>query len=80
MFGRLTLAYTRRYIYSELPPKENEPPYRQRIPYRVLASDASSVTISTADTTMKIHFIGPNRYWIPLGTKGVREYFDRIDR
>jgi hypothetical protein len=86
MFGRLTLNYTRRYIYSELPPKETEPPFRQRIPYRVLASDADSVTIATNDTsspddsTKQIHFIGPNRYWIPLGTKGGREYFDRLNQ
>lgn len=86
IFGRLTLTYTRRYIYSELPPKQTEAPFRQRLPYRVLASDTDSVTIATedtpsaADSTKQIHFIGPNRYWIPLGTKGGKEYFDRLNQ
>jgi hypothetical protein len=84
LFGRLTLNYTRRYLYTHLPTKSTEPPFRQRIPYRVLASDAGSVTIALKDslggqhTTQQIHFVGPNRYWIPLGTKGAREYFDRL--
>ena len=86
IFGRLTLSYTRRYIFSELPPKGTEEPFRQRIPYRVLTSDSDSVTINSKDissgseTTTPIHFVGPNRYWIPLGTKGGREYFDRLNQ
>lgn len=86
IFGRLNLTYTRRYIYSELPPKRTEPPFRQRIPYRVVAFDGDSVTIATkgassaAESTTEIHFIGSHRYWIPLGTKGGKEYFDRLDK
>ena len=63
-----------------------EPPFRQRIPYRVLASDADSVTVAFTDTlsceetTKRLHFVGPNRYWIPLGSGGGREYFDRVDQ
>ena len=86
LFGKLTLAYTRRYIHTQLPPRSTEPPFRRRIPYRVLASDSESVTIALEDrsadpdSTKKIHFVGPNRYWIPLGSKGGREYFDRFSQ
>ena len=86
MFGRLTLTYTRRYIQTELPPKGSGQPFRQSIPYRVLASDANSVTIVLKDTltghdaTKQIHFVGADRYWIHLGTKDSREYFDRLSK
>ena len=86
LFGRLTATYTRRYIHSELPPKGSEQPYRQRVPYRVLASDTDSTTIAWRDTstghdtTIQLHFVSPNRYWISLGSRGRREYFDRINQ
>jgi len=84
MFGRLTVTYSERYCESELPPKHDEEPSRQRIVYRVIASDADSVTIELKDAptghdiTNLIHFVGPNRYWISVGDRGGREYFDRL--
>jgi hypothetical protein len=84
-FGRLTLTYTRRHVLAELPPRANEAPFRERTPYRVVAADSDSVTIkgkdllSATETLTAIHFVGPNRYWVPIGTSGGREYFDRVD-
>lgn len=85
IFGKYVLTYTPRYIDTEMPAKNTRRPYRQRIPYRVVASDAESVTIvgkerpGSGESTKRIHFVGPNRYWISVGTSGGREYFDRLE-
>jgi hypothetical protein len=85
IFGKFTLTYTSRYIDTEMPSKDAAQPYRQRIPYRVVASDAESVTIVAKDSpgfgesTKRIHFVGQKRYWISVGSSAGREYFDRLE-
>ena len=85
LFGRLSLTYSRRYIHSELPVRDSDQLSRQRIPYRVLATTDDSVTIETGDNSQRgtptvIHFISPNRYWMPLPGMRGREYFDRVNQ
>jgi hypothetical protein len=86
VFGRLTLTYTPRAIDCSMPAKAAEQPYRERIAYRVIASDAASITLVLKgasldrNTTQVIHFDGPDRFWVALGKRGGREYFDRLGR
>lgn len=86
LFGKLTLTYTQRYVETEMPSTGSEAPFRQRSAYRIISSDADSVTVAfedapiEGDTTKVIHFEGPNRYWIPVGISNGKEYFDRVSQ
>jgi len=75
-FGKLTLRYTAKTIYSNL----NET--MSRFPYRVVAVDSDSAVIviedgiTLKDKIVHIHFDGSSAYWISLGRN--REWFKRI--
>jgi hypothetical protein len=76
IFGKLELRYTTTKIYSNFKGK------RAANPYRVLASDAHSVAITSLDMfgndrITHLHFDG-NHYWITLGIGPKREYFKRM--
>ena len=84
IFGKLRVTYATRQMTMELPGESGAPPFRQSCAYRLSSFDADSVTIVHPDavtgkqTSTVVHFDGPSRYWVAVGEKGGREYFDRV--
>ena len=77
LFGRLELRYTRTACYVTLDGDT------QRMPYRVVARDASSVAIVIDDPVAgprisHIHFDGLH-YWVAVEGK-FREFFRRVEK
>jgi hypothetical protein len=76
MFGRLELRYTRDRCYSRYEGHESVSTYK------VVAKDKYSVAVVSANPVagrqiVHIHFAG-SRYWVPLGSSGLREFFKRV--
>jgi hypothetical protein len=84
IFGKLVLNYDRGTVIEEMPSSSGQPPWRHRSRYRVVAADSDSLVYVMAQGPFGkplisyVHFDGPNRYWIYLGSSGTKEYFDRI--
>lgn len=74
MFGKLKIRYTLARVFTEF---END---KTVCPYRVLATDDSSVAIlrrtDGRDEIQHIHFAGENVYWVTCGRN--REFFYRV--
>jgi hypothetical protein len=76
MFGKLELRYTRNRCYSRYEGHESVSKYK------VVAKDKYSVAVVSASPVagrqiVHIHFAG-SRYWVPLGSSGLREFFKRV--
>lgn len=81
----LTLKYEGATLTMEVPSGDGQPPLRRKMPYKVAASDANSVSIALPQPGTKepdiiqIVFEGPNRYWVnPANGEGWKEYYDRV--
>lgn len=79
VFGKLELRYTHSRCYATL---NGETRVHS---YKVVAKDATSVAIVSNNSIdgspviFHIHFEG-DRYWIPLGSGRIREFFKRRGR
>jgi len=76
MFGKLELRYTRNRCYSRY---EN---HESVSAYKVVAKDKYSVAVVNTNPAagrqiVHIHFEG-RRYWVSLGSSGLREFFKRV--
>jgi hypothetical protein len=76
LFGKLKLRYTRTRCYSRFET------YKSVSKYEVVAKDDYGVVIvgvtpEVGKQIWHIHF-ERNRYWIYLGSSGIREFFRRV--
>ncbi len=85
IFGRLTITYDKSMLHAALPPNKNdESEWTHSSRYAVKEKTSTGVVVSAKsslgeeDEITKITFDGSDRYWIPLGSSGKREYFDKI--
>lgn len=74
-FGKFRMRYTPARVFTEF---ESD---RTVCPYRVVATDASSVAIlrrsEGKNEIQHIHFIEPSVYWVSVGRN--REFFRRVE-
>lgn len=84
LFGQMILTYDGKELLAEVPATNGGKAWQTRMAYRVITSEWDSLSYVTKDLLLdapkvtQVHFVGRDRYWIELGQKGWREYFDRI--
>ena len=76
LFGKLELRYTQTLCHSRLGD------YESVAAYKVVAKDENSVALVSVQPLVgkqivHIHFAG-RRYWVHLGSSGLREFFKRV--
>jgi len=81
----LVLKYEGASLTMVMPSEDGGAPLRRKMPYKVAASDANSVSIalnqpgSITPDYIQIVFDGPNKYWVdPANGEGWREYYERV--
>jgi hypothetical protein len=86
IFGRMSIRYDEKFMQSSLPSRAagGRPTYLRRRPYRLLASGSRSIAVLSSHQLTgalelgRVHFDGPDRYWIFIPELRAKEYFDRV--
>jgi len=81
----LVVKYEGASLTMVMPSEGGGAPLRRKMPYKVVSSNANSVSIALPQPgtpkpdVIEIVFEGPNRYWVnPANGEGWKEYYDKV--